>query len=261
MVFARNILKRLHLGERVRVVEVSKANLRKAARSVAENGGIFREHAAFGDQRRDASIRIDLEILGFELIAARKIDQRPGIIRAGFFQGDMRDHRARTRGVVHLQHRNTPSYDDTLHAYAAHLRLVRHMHLAVRCPCDHQGVDDDLCLPMTPLRSCRQSSASALRSCAVRIMMGAVNSCGSVDCRDASRSASLSSINIASKKSPYSRAICSGDTVKPSSRMILAAGPLTADPPIIGDTASTGTRARARRYRRSGTARMGEMLR
>ena len=42
--------------------------------------------------------------------------------------------------------------------------------------------------------------------------------------------------------------------------MIFAAGPLTAVPPINGDTAITGTAARTSRSRMPGTARMGAML-
>jgi hypothetical protein len=46
----------------------------------------------------------------------------------------------------------------------------------------------------------------------------------------------------------------------PSSFIIFAVGPLTALPPMIGDTATTGAPQSAMAPRSPGTARMGSML-
>ena len=46
----------------------------------------------------------------------------------------------------------------------------------------------------------------------------------------------------------------------PSSAIILAVGPLTARPPMIGDTATTGARQAVSAARMPGTARIGSML-
>ena len=47
----------------------------------------------------------------------------------------------------------------------------------------------------------------------------------------------------------------------PSSRMILAVGPLTARPPTTGETATTGAAQAASAARRPGSASIGSMLR
>ena len=66
------------------------------------------------------------------------------------------------------------------------------------------------------------------------------------------RARSPSSISITSRKSRYWRAISRADTGSASSFMIFAAGPLTAAPPISGDTAITGAPARTSRSRSPG---------
>jgi hypothetical protein len=78
--------------------------------------------------------------------------------------------------------------------------------------------------------------------------------------RPSASASSALSMTMPSIRPRYSMAIARADTSRPSSRIILAAEPCSARPPMIGLTAITGAPRRRSASRMPGTARIGSIV-
>ena len=92
----------LHLGEGERIVDRREPGRRMALRHEDQHGRRLGQDAAIGDQRRHASLGIDLEILGRTLLGLAEVDPHRRIVGADFFQDDVRGQRAGMGGVEEL---------------------------------------------------------------------------------------------------------------------------------------------------------------
>jgi hypothetical protein len=84
---------------------------RELLRHKEQQAGRFGERAPFRHQRRNAALWVDREILRRALGLGAEIDPLRLVIRAGFFEGDVRCQRAGSRRVIELEHERRPFLD------------------------------------------------------------------------------------------------------------------------------------------------------
>jgi hypothetical protein len=106
---AQERIERLHLGESEGIIERRQARMRKALRDEDQHRRRLSENAAIGDHGRDATFRIDREIIGRALLILRETDACERVIRAGLLERDMRGERTGVGGVIQFEHRRLPS--------------------------------------------------------------------------------------------------------------------------------------------------------
>jgi hypothetical protein len=80
------------------------------AREIGQDRDVLGQDAVIGLECGHLTARVDLVlVLRFGLLALRQIDELRLVRRAGFFERDVRRHRAGAGGVIERQHGGSPS--------------------------------------------------------------------------------------------------------------------------------------------------------